>query len=235
MTRPIGAAGDEQSGQTGDRELGVDPATGHAVWLKTGRFGPYVEELATPAKRASLPKDWPPATVDLDRALRLLRLPREVGPHPEDGAMILAGVGRYGPYVQHNGVYANLPTADEVFDLGINRAVAALAEKATGGGRRPRAAGALKELGAHPTTGDPVRLLAGRFGPYVKHGATNANLPKGADPEGLTLEEAVALLTAREGATTKSKRTPRKAKASASKASATKRPRPVRARAKSKA
>jgi DNA topoisomerase-1 len=200
LTRPIGAAGGEEAGETGDKDLGVDPATGHAIWLKNGRFGPYVEEVGEPVKRASLPKDWPRATVDLDRALRLLRLPREVGAHPEDGAMILAGVGRYGPYVQHNGVYANLPTADEVFDVGINRAVAVLAEKAQGGGRRARAGGAARELGAHPVSGDPVRLLSGRFGPYVKHGPTNANLPRGADPEAVTLEEAVALIAAREGA-----------------------------------
>jgi DNA topoisomerase-1 len=215
MTRPIGAAGDEQANDSGDRELGVDPATGHAIWLKTGRFGPYVEESAIPAKRASLPKDWPAATVDLDRALRLLRLPREVGPHPEDGTLILAGVGRYGPYVQHNGVYANLASAEEVFDLGINRAVALLAEKAAGGGRRGRANGALRELGAHPRTGQPVRLLAGRYGPYVKHASTNANLPRGADPQSLTLDEAVALISARESAGGKTRRKPAAGQATA--------------------
>jgi len=211
-TRPIGGAAEDEAGETGDRELGVDPATGHTIWLKVGRFGPYVEELSTPAKRASLPKDWPPATVDLDRALRLLRLPREVGVHPEGGT-ILAGIGRYGPYVQHNGAYANLASTEEVFDVGINRAVTVLAEKAAGGGKG-RASGALRELGAHPATGEVIRLLSGRFGPYVKHRQTNANLPRGSDPEALTLEEAVALIAAREGAPTKSKR-PAKAGAAA--------------------
>ena len=213
FTRPIAASGGEDAAESGDRELGVDPATGHAIWLKAGRFGPYVEEAADTPKRASLPKDWPPAVIDLDKALRLLRLPREVGPHPEDGGMILAGIGRYGPYVQHNGTYANLAGADEVFEVGLNRAVAVLAEKRAGGGRGARggAEAAAKELGPHPVTGKPVKLLAGRYGPYVKHEATNANIPRGADPATLTLDEAVALITAREGAPSKPKRGGRKA------------------------
>jgi len=210
FTRQIGVS-EEAAAESGDRELGVDPETGNAIWLKAGRFGPYVEELSSPAKRASLPKDWPPAVVDLERALRLLRLPRVVGVHP-DGGDILAGVGRYGPYVQHNGVYANLPTADEVFDVGVNRAVTVLAEKAAGGSRGGRSSEALRDLGAHPKTGEPVRVLSGRFGPY---GAVNANLPRGADPQTVTLDEAVALLAAREGAPAKSKRRAPRAKARA--------------------
>ena len=202
FTRPIAASNGEDEEKTGDRDLGVDPLSGNAVWLKVGRFGPYVEEIADKPKRASLPKDWPPAGIDLEKALRLLRLPREVGAHPEDGGMILAGIGRYGPYVQHNGTYANLTNAEEVFDVGLNRAVDVLAEKRAGGGRGARGASTapLKELGNHPVSGKPVRLLAGRYGPYVKYEAVNANIPKGADPDALTLEEAVALLTAREGA-----------------------------------
>ncbi|MEP6967749.1 MAG: topoisomerase C-terminal repeat-containing protein, partial [Pseudomonadota bacterium] len=202
FTRPIAASSGDEAGEAGDRELGVDPASGHLIWLKSGRFGPYVEEAAAPPKRASLPKDWPPPSVDLDKALRLLRLPRDVGAHPEDGAMIVAGIGRYGPYVQHNGAYANLSGTDEVFDVGLNRAVAALAEKRAGGGRGARggAGEALKDLGAHPVTGKPVRVLSGRYGPYVKHETTNANVPKGADPATLTLDAALALLAAREGA-----------------------------------
>ncbi len=243
FTRPIAASGGEDAAESGDRELGVDPATGHAIWLKAGRFGPYVEEAADKPKRASLPKDWPPATIDLDKALRLLRLPREVGPHPEDGGMILAGIGRYGPYVQHNGTYANLTGAEEVFDVGLNRAVAVLAEKRAGGGRGARGGGeaAGKELGLHPVTGKPVKLLAGRYGPYVKHEATNANIPRGADPASLTLEEAVALITAREGAPSKAKRGGRKpaaAKAPAkakAKAKAKPKPKPKPKKAPSKA
>ncbi|MFI4936541.1 MAG: DNA topoisomerase, partial [Caulobacterales bacterium] len=198
-TRPIASENGEESSEGGDRELGVDPASGKAIWLKTGRFGPYVEEQGDKPKRASLPKDWPPPAVDLDKAIRLLRLPREVGDHPEGGGKILAGIGRYGPYVQHEGAYANLPSTDEVFDIGLNRAVTVLAEKRAGarGGRGGESA-ALKDLGAHPADGAPVRVLAGRYGPYVKHGSTNANVPKGMDPAELTLDEAVKLLAARE-------------------------------------
>jgi len=200
FTRPIAQPDGEEAEASTDRELGQNPDTGRAVWLRIGRFGPYVEEAAEDKpKRASLPKGWPPAAVDLEKALRLLKLPREVGAHPEDGGMILAGIGRYGPYVQHNGAYANLDSADEVFDVGLNRAVAVLAEKKAGGARGGRTqAAALAELGAHPADGAPVRVLSGRFGPYIKHGATNANVPRGADPQTLTLEAAVALLAERE-------------------------------------
>jgi DNA topoisomerase-1 len=205
-TRQIGVEagangeGGEGGGQSGDRELGKDPVTGETVWLKTGRFGPYVQlgEGDKP-KRASLPKGWTPATTDLEKALRLLRLPRELGPHPEDKEPILAGIGRYGPYVQHGKTYANLPEADEVFDIGLNRAVALLAEKRAGGpGRGGRAAPApLKDLGAHPQGGDPVRVMSGRYGPYITSGGVNANVPKGTDPQAVTLEQAVALLAER--------------------------------------
>ncbi|HEY5071379.1 MAG TPA: type I DNA topoisomerase [Caulobacteraceae bacterium] len=203
FTRPIAGAANEADTENGDRELGTEPATGAKVWLKSGRFGPYVEAASDTPRRASLPKDWPPPAVDLEKALRLLRLPREVGTHPGDGAVILAGIGRYGPYVQHSGAYANLESAEEVFDIGLNRAVTILAEKRAGGtGGRGRAAStALRELGLHPRSGKPVRLLAGRYGPYVKHEAANANIPKGADPATLTLDEAIALLAAREGKT----------------------------------
>ena len=123
------------------RLVGPHPDDGEPVEAAIGRFGPYVEMgEAKEAKRASLPKGWPPADMDIDKALRLLSLPREVGNHPDEGGMILAGIGRYGPYVQHNGTYANLPTADEVFEVGINRAVDVLAEKRAGkgaGGRAP--------------------------------------------------------------------------------------------------
>jgi DNA topoisomerase-1 len=199
-TRRIGENGDgEAAGENGDRELGVDPDTGESVWLKAGRFGPYVQlGNGDKPKRASLPKGWSPAAMDLEKALRLLRLPREVGAHPEDGAPILAGIGRYGPFVQHNGAYANLSGVDEVFEVGLNRAVALLAEKRAGGpGRRGGEPQVLKDLGAHPADGQPVRVLAGRYGPYVKHGSTNATVPKGTDPAALTLEQAMPLLAER--------------------------------------
>ncbi|HSV03869.1 MAG TPA: type I DNA topoisomerase [Phenylobacterium sp.] len=198
-TRPFGVPG-EDGPNPDERELGVDPESGLTVFLKAGRFGPYVQlgEGEKP-KRASLPKGWSPAAMDLEEALRLLRLPREVGPHPEDGQPILAGIGRYGPFVQHNGAYANLSGVEEVFEVGVNRAVALLAEKrGAAAARRGGEPTALKELGAHPADGQPVRLLAGRYGPYVKHGATNATLPRGADPQALSLEDAVKLIAERE-------------------------------------
>ena len=225
FTRPIAQPDSEgDAADTGDRELGINPKTSQTVWLKNGRFGPYVEETAEKPKRASLPKDWPPATIDIDKALRLLNLPREVGLHPEDGKPISAGIGRYGPYILHEGTYANLSSVDEVFDVGLNRAVDALAEKRAGGGRGGRAvAAALKELGAHPADGAPVKVLSGRYGPYIKHGDTNANVPRGSDPMDLTLEQAVLLLAEREAAGGGKKKKPVK-KAAAKKPAAKKAP-----------
>jgi DNA topoisomerase-1 len=202
-TRPIATPEGGEDGQAeggGDRELGSDPKTGEKVWLKAGRFGPYVQlgEGDKP-RRSSLPKGWTPASLDLDQALRLLSLPREIGKHPEDGVMMLAGLGRYGPYVQHDKTYASLGSIEEAFDVGLNRAVTLIAEKKAGGGRGARGGGsaALKELGEHPQTGKPVRILAGRFGPYIKHEDVNANVPRGKDPQAVTLDEAVALLAER--------------------------------------
>ncbi|NBU27159.1 MAG: type I DNA topoisomerase [Caulobacteraceae bacterium] len=218
FTRPIAQPdGEGEAEATSDRELGINPKTLQAVWLKNGRFGPYVEEPGEKTKRASLPKTWPPSSMDIDKALRLLDLPRDVGIHPEDGKMIQAGIGRYGPYVLHEGTYANLESADEVFEVGLNRAVSVLAEKRAGGrGARGQAA-ALKELGAHPEDGAPIKILSGRFGPYIKHGDTNANVPRGKDPLEVTLEEAVALIAERvaKGGGGKKKPAPRKATAKA--------------------
>ena len=200
-TRPIAAPDGEQEGEAGgDRELGLDPKSSEKVWLKAGRFGPYVQlgEGDKP-RRSSLPKGWTPASLDLDQALRLLSLPREVGKDPEDGKPILAGLGRYGPYVQHDKTYASLGSIEEAFEVGLNRAVTLIAEKKAGGPRGARGANApaLKDLGAHPADGQPIRILSGRFGPYIKHGDTNANVPRGMDPQEVTLEEAVALLAER--------------------------------------
>ena len=202
-TRQLGVSEGDGEAESADKELGTNPATGLAVWLKNGRFGPYVEELAAPdsgekPKRSSLPKGWIASAMDLEKALRLLSLPREVGKHPDDGKVITAGLGRFGPFVLHDGTYANLENADEVFDVGLNRAVAILADKRAGGGRPQRgAAAALAELGNHPEDGKPVRVLSGRFGPYIKHGDTNANVPKGKDPASITMDEAVALIAER--------------------------------------
>ncbi|MEG2499239.1 type I DNA topoisomerase, partial [Brevundimonas sp.] len=154
-TRPVASPDAAEGGaQSGDRELGVDPATGKTVQLKIGRFGPYVETEAVEEggkpRRSSLPKGWSPASLDLERALKLLSLPRVVGEHPEDGKPITAGLGRFGPFVAHDGTYANVSDIEEVFDVGLNRAVALLAEKRAGRAARGAAAAPLKELGAHP-------------------------------------------------------------------------------------
>ena len=179
-------------------------------------------------KRSSLPKGWEPAAIHLEQALRLLSLPREVARHPEDGEPILAGLGRYGPYVQHKTTYASLGDIEEAFEVGQNRAVTLLAEKRAGGGRGARGApAALKELGAHPVSGEAIRVLSGRYGPYVNAGKVNANVPKGADPAAMTLEEAVKLLDAR-AAQTPSGKPPRASKPAA-------KPKAAAARAKPKA
>jgi DNA topoisomerase-1 len=225
-TRPLTVAEEGEDGPTGDRELGTDPVTGETVYLKTGRFGVYVQlgEGEKP-KRSSLPKGWSAPDMDLEKGLRLLRLPREVGLHPEDGKKILAGIGRFGPFVLHEGTYANLSNADEVFDVGVNRAVDLIATKRAG--RRGGAeAAALKDLGVHPADGQPIRVLSGRYGPYIKHGATNANVPRGADPLSVTLEQAVALIAERvaKGGSGKAKKPARAAKKADGEAKVTKKP-----------
>ena len=213
-TRGFGAGENAGEEAGGDRDLGVDPATGQPVSLKIGRFGPYVEtavEGEEKPKRSSLPKGWSPATLTLDQAIRLLGLPREVGEHPEDGKMITAGLGRYGPFILHAGTYANVADIDEVFEIGLNRAVVLLAEKRAGGFKgRGAAVAPLKDLGAHPETGEPVHVMSGRFGPYVKSGKVNATIPKGTAPEDMTMDVAVPLLAARALVAPKPKKAPAK-------------------------
>ncbi len=222
-TRQLSAGG----GEDGDAEiadgpklLGQDPETGLDVTLRSGRFGPYVQlgEEAKP-KRASLPRGWQVADMDLDKALQLLSLPREVGPHPEDGKMISAGIGRYGPFVLHDGTYANLESADEVFSVGINRAVDALAQKRAKSSRGRAGAAPLKELGEHPD-GGPITVQDGRYGPYVKWAKVNATLPKGKDPMAVTLEEAIEIVNAKAGASGKGAKKAAPKKAPAKKAAA---------------
>ncbi len=187
-----GGNGAEGGGE--DDELGKHPETGEAITRRAGRFGPYIQlGEGKEAKRSSIPKDIP--ELDLDWAVRLLSLPREIGPHPETGATITASIGRYGPYLAHNGKYAKLRSTAEVFETGMNAAVAKLADAASGGGRGQRApVEPLKTFGPHPTSGGEMKLMAGRYGPYVTDGTTNATLPRDKQPEALTAEEAVALI-----------------------------------------
>ncbi|MES2289892.1 MAG: type I DNA topoisomerase [Pseudomonadota bacterium] len=218
-----GSAEAENGG--GDAVLGKDPATGLDVAKKSGRFGPYVQlGDGKEAKRSSIPKDA--GELDLELALKLLSLPREVGMHPESGKPITASIGRYGPYLAHDGKYARLSSTAEVFETGMNAAVVKLAEAAANGGRPARGAQApLKVLGNHPRTEAEIKLMAGRYGPYVTDGTTNATVPKSVEPEALTLEEAAQLIDARAAAAPakkgKKKAAPKK-KAAAKKAPAKK-------------
>ncbi|MEL0212058.1 MAG: topoisomerase C-terminal repeat-containing protein, partial [Novosphingobium sp.] len=194
FAQPGGADGDGAE----DGVLGKDPVTDLEVVRKAGRFGPYIQlGEGKEAKRASIPKDI--SELDLEWALKLLSLPREVGTHPESGKPITASIGRYGPYLAHDGKYARLKTTADVFETGMNAAVMHLAAAAAGAGARGNRAAAepLKVFGAHPTSGGEVKLMAGRYGPYVTDGTTNATLPKDKQPESLTLEEAIVLIDER--------------------------------------
>ena len=199
-TRPFGPPGSDDGTGIGPdgKLLGQD--AGDDITLRNGRFGPYVQrgeatEDQPKPPRASLPKGWEPSSIDLERALMLLSLPRPVGPHPDDGEMIEAGIGRYGPYVKHGSKYANLPEVDEVFTVGMNRAVEVLAQKATRGRGRV-AAEPLRTLGDHPD-GGAITVMPGRYGPYVKWEKINATIPRDRAPEEITFEEALALIEAK--------------------------------------
>jgi DNA topoisomerase-1 len=227
-TRPISVTGDEGAAGFADGQvLGHDDA-GLPITLRNGRFGPYVQrgeatEESPKPPRASLPKGWAPDSLTLDRALMLLNLPRQIGPHPEDGVMVEAAIGRFGPYVKHGSVYANIADVDEVFTIGMNRAVEVIAQKASRG-RGTVAAQPLRELGAHPD-GGLVQVMPGKYGPYVKWAKVNATLPKELSPETVTLDEALGLIAEKAGKGGKAK-APRKAaaKPAAAKKPAVKKP-----------
>jgi DNA topoisomerase-1 len=216
-TRQFGAVngnGDGAGVEDGTKVLGKDPYTDEEITLRSGRFGPYLQRGdGKDAKRASLPKGWSPATIDHEKAMALLSLPRDVGKHPESGKMISAGIGRYGPFVLHDGTYANLDSVEDVFSIGLNRAVSVIAEKQSKGkaGRNGGAPAALKDLGPHPDGDGNVTVRDGRYGPYVNHGKVNATLPKGKDPQSVTIEEALALIAERAAKSGTGKKPPRKA------------------------
>ncbi|THD82153.1 type I DNA topoisomerase [Aliigemmobacter aestuarii] len=200
-TRPISGAEDAVTAD--GRVLGEED--GVEITLRAGRFGPYVQKGEATAEspkppRASLPKGWSPESLTLERALMLLNLPRRIGPHPDDGEVIEAAIGRFGPYVKHGSTYANLPDVEEVFTIGMNRAVEVLAEKAARGPGKGRGAAAepLRVLGDHPD-GGPVVVMPGKYGPYVKWEKVNATLPKGSAPETVTLDEALVLIAEKAG------------------------------------
>ncbi len=235
-TRPLAIEGAAEN-DSADTALGTDPASGSEVTLKKGPFGHYIQLGAgdgdAKPKRVALPRSLKPADVDLDTALRLLALPRELGRHPETGEMIIAGIGRFGPYIKRGATFKSLPADDDVLTIGVNRAVVLLAEPAAE--RRRNAPQPLRELGPHPD-GGVVALYQGRYGPYVSHDRVFASLPKTADPETFSLDEAIGLLAGR--SKTRPRRQQRGAKSAASKPSerrATKPkapPKPVAATAK---
>jgi DNA topoisomerase-1 len=230
FTRQLAGAEDAEQAIPSDG-LMVGEGPNGPILLKSGRFGAYFE-TPNPSdpdkpKRASVPKGKAPSEVDLETAIKLLSLPREVGMHPSENELIVANIGRFGPYIKMGNLYVNLPGADDVHEIQMNRAVALIEEKKAGGGkgRFGRAAPApLKELGESPVTGKPVRVLSGRYGPYINDGETNANVPKEKKPEDVTFDEALALLAARleAGGGKKKKKAPAKKEPAAKKAAAPK-------------
>jgi DNA topoisomerase-1 len=230
FAQPGGAEGSDDEG------LGKDPVSGLEVTRRAGRFGPYIQlGEGKEAKRASIPKDIP--ELDLEWALKLLSLPREVGNHPETGNPITASIGRYGPYLAHDGKYARLKTTAEVFDTGMNAAVVKLAEAAANAGGRGnrQAAEPLKVFGKHPVSGGDIKLMAGRYGPYVTDGTTNATLPRDKKPEDLTEAEAVVLIDERAAkGPAKGKKKGAAKKAAPAKKAATKKPTAKKSPAKKK-
>ncbi len=225
-TKPIAAEGGDDAGHEamadGPRDLGKDPETNLTIWLKKGPYGFYVQlgddEKGGKPKRASLPKGQLVESITRERALELLALPRDVGIHPESGKMIVAGIGRFGPYLLHDGKYTSLPATDDVYTVGINRAVDVLASK----GQKRGGPEALKNFGPHPDGGGEIQVMSGRYGPYVKFGKVNATLPKDITPESISLEQALELIAAKSGgssggkkkATAKKKAPAKKQKAS---------------------
>jgi DNA topoisomerase-1 len=240
-TRPLGMESGENALANEPRSLGLDPVSGLEVTVKKGPYGPYVQLGETPPKpekrkkgekrakgekiekvepppkpkRASLPKGMSPAEMTLELALKLLSLPRDVGPHPEDGEIIIANNGRFGPYIKHGKIFKSLSPDDDVLTIGLNRAVVLLAEprKFRRGAPEP-----IKVLGDHPTEGGPVKIFNGKYGLYVSHDGINATLPSDVGPEELTMDQAVQLLAERAEKTGK-KKPKAKAKAGAAKGS----------------
>ncbi len=234
-TRPFGPPDPEAEASAippDGKLLGTDD--GDEIRVFKGRFGPYVQRGAVTddnkkPPRQSVPKHWPAEDLDMERALMLLSLPRQIGLHPEDGVMVWANIGRYGPYIKHadstsdrGGTNANLESLDEVFTVGMNRAVQLLAEKVASRGGRGQAAKPLRELGEHPDAGGPVNVMKGKYGPYVKWDKINATIPDTIEPEAITIEQAVELIAERAAKSGKKKPAAKKKKAAPKKKTAKK-------------
>ncbi|WP_423415113.1 type I DNA topoisomerase [Hyphomicrobium sp. B1] len=206
-TRQLTQSSDGDAAALDGKILGYND-DGLAVTMKTGRFGPYIQlgeaEGDEKPKRSSIPRGIDAATLDFERAMQLLSLPRDVGEHPDEGGMITAGLGRFGPFIVHEKdgakTYVNLESLEDVFTIGLNRAVTLIAEKRAGGGKsrfQRNAPKVVKDLGVHPSEGGAVQVLEGRYGPYVTHNKVNATVPKAKNPAELTMDEAVALINER--------------------------------------
>ncbi|SHF16091.1 DNA topoisomerase I [Litoreibacter ascidiaceicola] len=234
-TRPFGPPNAELEASAIPPEgklLGEDD--GDKIWIHKGRFGPYaqrgeVTEENKKPNRQSIPKEWPPEDIDLAQAVRLLSLPRLIGPHPEDGVNVWANIGRYGPYIKHaestsdrGGTNANLESLEEVFDVGMNRAVQLLAEKVASRGGRGAAAKTLRDMGEHPDEGGAISIMEGKYGPYVKWEKVNATVPKDIAPEDLTVDQAIQLIVEKQSKGGKKRKAPTKKKAPAKKKAAAK-------------
>ncbi|MDZ7694779.1 MAG: topoisomerase C-terminal repeat-containing protein [Balneolaceae bacterium] len=185
--------------EEGPKSIGEHPETGEPIYVLNGRYGPYVQvgEVTDDNKkppRASLLKGMKPEEVNLDLALQLLDLPRLLGKHPETGKEIRAGVGRYGPFVVHDGTFASLRKSDNVLDVELDRALQLLAKK-----KNPKRSNEIKSLGEHPTNGKKVRVMNGRYGPYIKFGKKNISLPDDVEPENVSMDDAVKLIAEKEG------------------------------------
>ncbi|MBT6341880.1 MAG: type I DNA topoisomerase [Tateyamaria sp.] len=228
-TRAFGPPGSEdESGIPPEGKL-LGEDTEDQIYAFKGRFGPYVQrgqvtEDNKKPPRQSIPKEWPPTEVNLEQAVRLLSLPREIGPHPEDGIMVWANIGRYGPYLKHaestsnrGGTNANLENIEEVFTVGMNRAVQLLAEKIASRGGRGASATALHELGEHPTEGGPVSVMKGKYGPYIKWEKINATIPKDLEPENVTMDMAIQLIAEKTPTKKKKRKAVKKKKATTNK------------------
>src|SRR5262249_34734173 len=188
-----------QKKEEGPDVIGHHPERGEPIFLLNGRFGPYVQlgeadSNGGKPRRASLLKGMKPENVTLDIAVNLLKLPRPLGFHPETGKLIEAGVGRFGPFIKHDDDFRPLTHQDHVFPVDLDRALDLLSQPKAGRAQRAPAQ-PIRELGAHPEDGEPITLMSGRFGPYVKHGSINATLPRQVKPESVTLDQAVALIT----------------------------------------
>ena len=194
FTRSFGSSGQNIE----EKVLGIDPESGKNIHLLIGRYGPYVqiglsEDKENKPKRSSIPKTIDPSDLSLEKAIDLLSLPKVIGIHPEDNKEITGAIGPYGPYLLHEGIYANLQNVDELFTIGLNRAVDLIEEKRSNPGRG-RGSKILKELGNHPKDKKPIKLMDGKYGPYVKHGKLNVSIPKEKSVEDIDIDIAIDLL-----------------------------------------